>query len=124
MVGPCAELVALATARTNGARRLTTIVAVGHDHRGVLPPCGRDRQVLFDYHPDIRVILPTPDGLRSVRIEDLLPLSYRWSPICTPYALAATSRMRTLTRSNPTWRWLSALPRMFSAMDSAALSES
>lgn len=79
--GPCAELVAIATARTNGARRLTMIVAVGHHHRGVLPPCGRDRQVLFDYHPDIRVILPTPEGLRSVPIDGLLPLSYRWSPI-------------------------------------------
>jgi len=79
--GPCAELVALATARANGARQLMTIVAVGHNQRGVLPPCGRDRQVLFDYHPGIRVILPTPDGLRSVQIEDLLPFSYRWNPI-------------------------------------------
>jgi cytidine deaminase len=78
--GPCAELVALATARASGARNLETIVAVGDDGRGVIPPCGRDRQVLFDYHAGIRVIVPTHDGDRSVAIEDLLPFNRRWDP--------------------------------------------
>lgn len=77
--GPCAELVALGHARASGARELTTIVAVGNFERGVFDPCGRDRQVLFDYHPGIRVILPTPDGLRSVRIRDLMPLAAGWT---------------------------------------------
>jgi len=77
--GPCAELVALGHARASGARELTTIVAVGNEGRGPVGPCGRDRQVLFDYHPDIRVILPTPDGIRSVRIKDLLPLGAVWN---------------------------------------------
>lgn len=77
--GPCAELVALGHARASGARELTTIVAVGNLERGVFDPCGRDRQVLFDYHPGIRVILPTPDGLRSVRIRDLMPLAAGWT---------------------------------------------
>ena len=27
--------------------------------RGPVGPCGRDRQVLLDYHPEIRVLLPT-----------------------------------------------------------------
>jgi len=76
--GPCAELVALATARANGARTLSTIVAVGNGGRGVISPCGRDRQVLLDYHPSIRVILPTDEGDRSVAIASLLPLSYVW----------------------------------------------
>jgi cytidine deaminase len=75
--GPCAELVALATARANGARTLETIVAVGNEGRGVIPPCGRDRQVLLDYHAGIRAIVPTHDGDRSVSIEDLLPFSRR-----------------------------------------------
>ena len=77
--GPCAELVALATARASGARRLTHIVAVGNHGRGPVGPCGRDRQVLFDHHPGIRVILPTADGTRSVTIEDLMPLATAWS---------------------------------------------
>jgi len=78
--GPCAELVALGHARASGARELTTIVAVGNLGRGPVGPCGRDRQILFDYHPGIRVILPTGAGVRSVRIEDLMPLAARWTP--------------------------------------------
>ena len=78
--GPCAELVALGHARASGARELSTIVAVGNGGRGPVGPCGRDRQVLFDYHPGIRVILPTPAGVRSVRITGLIPLGARWTP--------------------------------------------
>jgi cytidine deaminase len=57
--GPCAELVALGAAHAGGARNLTHIVAVGNHGRGVKAPCGRDRQVLADYYPHIRVIVPT-----------------------------------------------------------------
>ena len=78
--GPCAELVALGHARASGARELGTIVAVGNRERGPVGPCGRDRQILFDYHPQIRVILPTPDGVRSVKITDLMPLGAVWTP--------------------------------------------
>jgi len=77
--GPCAELVALGHARASGARELSTIVAVGNWGRGPVGPCGRDRQVLFDYYPTIRVILPTGEGLRSVRIRDLMPLGAVWT---------------------------------------------
>jgi len=76
--GPCAELVALANARAAGARAPQTIVAVGDDGRGLLAPCGRDRQVMVDYHPRIRVLLPTPQGARAVRADALLPHTYRW----------------------------------------------
>lgn len=77
--GPCAELVALGTARAGGVRELTTIVAVGNHGRGPVGPCGRDRQVLFDYHPGIRVILPTENGIRSMLITDLMPLAAPWT---------------------------------------------
>lgn len=76
--GPCAELVALGTARSAGARVLKTIVAVGDRGRGVKAPCGRDRQILADYHPDIQVIVPTPDGPRAVAIGELLPHAFDW----------------------------------------------
>ena len=78
--GPCAELVALGRARAEGARELTTIVAVGNESRGVQGPCGRDRQVFFDYHPRLRVILPTAQGIGSVIATDLLPEGFPWSP--------------------------------------------
>ncbi len=77
--GPCAELVALGHARASGARELSAIVAVGNFGRGPVGPCGRDRQILFDYHPGILVILPTPEGIRSVKITDLMPLGAVWS---------------------------------------------
>ena len=75
--GPCAELVALGAARTAGSREVTTIVAVGNHGRGVLAPCGRDRQVLADYHPGCRVIVPGDEGPVSVPVSDLLPGPYR-----------------------------------------------
>ncbi|MFF4214628.1 ASCH domain-containing protein [Streptomyces sp. NPDC001796] len=82
--GPCAELVALGHARAAGARDLTTIVAVGDRDRGVLAPCGRDRQVLLDHHPGIRVLVPTAEGVRSVSVADLLPHSYVWAEHAVP----------------------------------------
>jgi cytidine deaminase len=54
-------------------------VAVGNMGRGVFGPCGRDRQALFDYHPKIRVILPTADGVRTVGIRQLMPLGAVWT---------------------------------------------
>ena len=76
--GPCAELVALGAARAAGATELTHIVAVGNHGRGVKSPCGRDRQVLADYYPTMRVILPAPEGLVSVLASDLLPLAFSY----------------------------------------------
>lgn len=77
--GPCAELVALGSARAGGATGITHIVAVGSHGRGPIGPCGRDRQVLYDYHPQIRVIVPTPNGLRNLTIDDLVPLATAWT---------------------------------------------
>ncbi|WP_174722220.1 cytidine deaminase family protein [Cryobacterium lyxosi] len=77
--GPCAELVALGAARAQGGRNITTIVAVGNHGRGVVGPCGRDRQVLFDYYPGIRVLLPTSEGVRVATIEALMPYAAAWT---------------------------------------------
>jgi cytidine deaminase len=78
--GPCAELVALGNARARGARELTTIVAVGDGGRGVLSPCGRDRQVLLDYYSGIRVLLPVDGEVRGLEIQQLLPAAYLYQP--------------------------------------------
>ena len=73
--GPCAEMVALATATKTSSRPPSVIVAVGDAGRGVLPPCGRCRQVMLDLYPGIRVMLA--DGSVAA-IADLLPASYQW----------------------------------------------
>lgn len=77
--GPCAEVVAIGAAATQGVTELETIVAVGDRGRGVIPPCGRCRQVLRDYFPDLRVIVGPPDAPRVVPIGDLLPDTYVWA---------------------------------------------
>ncbi len=79
--GPCAELVVLGTARAAGATELESIVAVGDGGRGVVPPCGRCRQVMADLHPAIRVIVPSGDGaLSAVVARELLPFGYVAGP--------------------------------------------
>lgn len=77
--GPCAELVLIGTAAARGAYELDTIVAVGDRDRGVVPPCGRCRQVLLDYFPTLKVIVGNGDRVRAVPMADLLPESYVWS---------------------------------------------
>ncbi|MFE6286497.1 cytidine deaminase [Streptomyces sp. NPDC057877] len=77
--GPCAELVVIGTAAAQGVYELDTIVAVGDRDRGVVPPCGRCRQVLLDYFPELKVIVGEGDRVRSVPIAELLPASYVWA---------------------------------------------
>ncbi|WP_406052537.1 cytidine deaminase [Streptomyces virginiae] len=77
--GPCAELVLIGAAAAQGAYELDTIVAVGDRDRGIVPPCGRCRQVLLDYFPTIEVIVGTGDHPRAFSVADLLPERYVWA---------------------------------------------
>ena len=56
--------------------RITHIVAVGNQGRGVLSPCGRCRQVLLDLHPDINVVLGDASHPTIEPIRNLLPFAY------------------------------------------------
>lgn len=83
--GPCAELVALGAAAGGGvlATGIKTIVAVVKDENtgevGVINPCGRCRQVLFDYNADMEVIVSDGKGDRTVSLRELLPFApYAW----------------------------------------------
>ena len=77
--GPCAELVLIGAAAAQGVYELDTVVAVGDRDRGVVPPCGRCRQVLLDYFPALKVIVDEGGDVRTVRITDLLPAGYVWA---------------------------------------------
>ncbi|MFF1272554.1 cytidine deaminase [Streptomyces marokkonensis] len=77
--GPCAELVLIGAAAAQGAYELDTIVAVGDRDRGVVPPCGRCRQVLLDYFPSLEVIVGAAGRTRTVPIAHLLPETYVWA---------------------------------------------
>lgn len=77
--GPCAELVLVGAAAAQGVYELVTVVAVGDGGRGVLPPCGRCRQVLLDYFPGLDVIVGGDGRARAVPVSELLPESYVWA---------------------------------------------
>lgn len=74
--GPCAEAVVLGAAAAANDSKLTHIVAVGDQGRGVLNPCGRCRQMLADLQPDIKVVVIGSEGARTETIRDLLPFAY------------------------------------------------
>lgn len=88
--GPCAEMTVLGVAAAAGvlAEDLTTIVAVvrrpgktpGEEPTiKILSPCGRCRQVLVDYNPDIRaLVVDAEGGLVARGMWDLLPNAYIW----------------------------------------------
>jgi cytidine deaminase len=80
----CAEPVAIGRAITEaGDKGIETIVAVRHpkpeeSERAikVVSPCGMCREVIYDYDPKARVIVPNGDGVDVVSIADLLPNKY------------------------------------------------
>jgi len=84
----CAEAVALGRAFVDlGDAGIDTIVAVRHpdpdeaDQRiAVVSPCGACRELIFDYDPKARVIVPSGKSTAVVPIADLLPNKYRRGP--------------------------------------------
>lgn len=79
--GSCAEYITMGIAISDGQREFDTIVAVHEKAKnGVVPPCGNCRQMLFEYCPNIKVIVNDDDGnLVKVKAADLLP--FAWQPV-------------------------------------------
>lgn len=75
--GSCAEYITMGIAVSAGEREFDTIVAVHEKHRNcVISPCGNCRQMLFEYCPDIKVIVNDEKGeLIKVAARDLLPFA-------------------------------------------------
>ncbi len=74
--GPCAELVALGVAAAAQAGPLVAMAAAGDRGRGLIPPCGRCRQVMLDLHPDLLVAVPGETRPQMLPIAKLLPHTY------------------------------------------------
>ena len=76
--GSCAEYITMGIAVSNGEREFDTIVAVNENYpNSVIPPCGNCRQMLFEYCPDIKVVVNDEEGkLIKVQARDLLPFAY------------------------------------------------
>lgn len=75
--GACAEYVTMGMAVSAGARAFDTIVAVEDHHpNAIISPCGNCRQMLYEYCPDILVIVNDEEGRPvKVRARDLLPFA-------------------------------------------------
>ncbi len=84
----CAEAVALGRAVVDrGDAGIETIVAVRHPPPeekdqtiAVVSPCGACRELIFDYDPKARVIVPSGKSPAVVPIGDLLPNKYSRGP--------------------------------------------
>ena len=79
--GSCAEYITIGIAISAGEREFDTIVAVHEKAPNcVFSPCGNCRQMMFEYCPDIMVILNDENGnLIKVKARNLLP--FAWQPV-------------------------------------------
>lgn len=83
-VSLCAEVVALSQAIMIERTDLDTIVALHHTSgtgsgfaSQIVTPCGMCRELLSDYAPDLRVIVPDDRGEpTSIPINELLPRKF------------------------------------------------
>jgi cytidine deaminase len=80
----CAEAVALGRAIIEGDDTIATAVAIRHPKPGeddqslaVVSPCGACREMILDYDPEARVILPGLLGPIKLPVRALLPSPYR-----------------------------------------------
>ncbi len=78
-IAVCAEAIAIGRAATDGDwDRIETIVAVKQDsvgqaRAGVIFPCGMCREMIGDYAPRARIIVPGARGPRLADLAELLP---------------------------------------------------
>jgi cytidine deaminase len=71
----CAERVALTKALSEGKSLFTHIAVVGPTD-DFCPPCGACRQLLYDYAPDIEIILINKNDIKIIPLKDLLPMAF------------------------------------------------
>ena len=70
-IAVCAEAIAIGMAATAGDTEIEIIVAVNRVGQ-VVSPCGMCRELIGDYAPDAKVIVPGEAGPTLVAISDLL----------------------------------------------------
>jgi len=73
----CAERVALFKAISDGVKKFKRIAIVA-DTKEPCPPCGICRQALFEFAPDIEIIMANLRGKKKVaKLSVLLPQAFR-----------------------------------------------
>ena len=75
-IAVCAEAVALGMAAVEGDTEVDYVVAVNSKGK-VVSPCGMCRELISDYSPHAKIIVPSPDGHAVTTIGALLPNKFR-----------------------------------------------
>jgi cytidine deaminase len=83
----CAEAVAMGQAMSAGEKEIDSIVSVRHPRPReanqeiqIVSPCGICREMLADFAPGCRVIVPVNGEIGEVDVKDLLPNKYFRQP--------------------------------------------
>jgi len=76
----CAERVALTKALSEGTTEFQAIAIAAKDG-DFCPPCGACRQLLYDYAPNIDIILTNGKNSKSYKLIDLLPHAFEDSQL-------------------------------------------
>lgn len=76
----CAERVALTKALSEGRTKFKAIAISARDGE-FCPPCGACRQLLYDYAPDLEVILTNGSENRTYKLKELLPYAFEDSQL-------------------------------------------
>jgi len=69
----CAERTAVFKAVSEGVREFAAVAVAGPDDGVECSPCGACRQVLFEFGPDMALVLASGDGVRVYTVRELLP---------------------------------------------------
>lgn len=75
----CAEPIAISNALIEGHGQFESIVSVIMGQSGdvkVIAPCGNCRQILYEYAPNVSVIVPDGESYKKVNAKSLLPYPY------------------------------------------------
>jgi cytidine deaminase len=72
-LGNCAERTAIFKAVSEGARDFAAVAVVGPQDQVECSPCGACRQVLFEFGPDMIVVVPDGAGVKQHTLRELLP---------------------------------------------------
>ncbi|HSU16867.1 cytidine deaminase [Longimicrobium sp.] len=85
-LGNCAERTAIFKAVSEGVHDFAAIAVVGPEDDVECSPCGACRQVLFEFGPDITLVVPNGGGIRTYTVRDLLPGAFEPARLSGPGA--------------------------------------
>jgi cytidine deaminase len=72
-LGNCAERTAIFKAVSEGVKDFVAVAVIGPEDDVECSPCGACRQVLFEFGPDMAVIVPDGANLKQYTVRQLLP---------------------------------------------------